>query len=124
MLQQTTSTYIPRRLAHPKRLDVFFHAIKTSKLVGALITDRRVPIVRKLLFFSALCAFLIVLLFPDILNEAVLSTVLPFVGTFLGVPLDAGFDWVAFALVGVSLLRIFPAEIVSEHYNHLFHRGM
>jgi len=38
----------------------------------------------------------------------------------LGVPLDAGFDWVAFALVVVTLLRFFPAEILAEHYRRIF----
>jgi hypothetical protein len=38
----------------------------------------------------------------------------------LGVPLDAGFDWVAFALAVVSLLRFFPAELVAEHYQQIF----
>src|SRR5260370_4893229 len=65
-------------------------------------------------------ALLIVLLFPDALNEVVLSTVFPLVGTVLGVPLDAGFDWVAFALAAVSLLRFFPAHLVAEHYRRIF----
>jgi hypothetical protein len=38
----------------------------------------------------------------------------------LGVPLDAGFDWIAFSLVVVNLLRFFPAEILSEHYQQIF----
>jgi hypothetical protein len=128
MLQQTTNQYKanqdrrPGKIAHPRRRDVFFHAIKTGKLIGALTKDRRISIVRKVFFFGSILALLVLLFFPDFIDEAVLSLVLPFVGTILGIPLDAGFDWVAFALVVVSLLRVFPAEIVGEHYQRLFRR--
>ncbi len=104
----------------PRRFDILWHAAKTGRLIKALMTDRRVPLWRKALFFGSISALLIVLLFPDALNEVVLSTVFPLVGTVLGVPLDAGFDWVAFALAVVSLLRFFPAELVAEHYRQIF----
>lgn len=121
MVQQTTNTDLPRAIVRPRRRDIFFHFIKTGRLIGALSKDRRVSIVRKVSFFIVILAFLAILFFPDAIDEIGLSFALPLVGTILGVPLDAGFDWVAFALVSVSLLRIFPAEIVSEHYQHLFH---
>jgi hypothetical protein len=107
-------------LLHPKRLDMLFHAGKSLKLVGSLITDPRIAFWRKGLFFGALALLLALLLFPDVFGEFVLSTVLPLVGTVLGVPLDAGFDWLTFALVIVSLLRLFPPELVSEHYRSIF----
>jgi hypothetical protein len=47
---------------------------------------------------------------------------LPLVGTVLGIPLDAGFDWIALSLVSINLLRIFPADIVSEHYQDIFEK--
>ena len=122
MLQRTTKEEerIPESLAHPRRRDIFFHAIKTAKLMGALVVDRRVPVVRKLLFVGTLIAFLVILLFPDAFGEVVMSTILPLAGTVLGVPLDASFDWVAFALAAVGMIRIFPPELVSEHYKHIF----
>ncbi len=113
---------LKRKFAHPKRLDVLFHAGKTLKLIKVLLFDRRVPVIRKALFLGSIAALLVVLLFPDAINETILSTVLPIVGTILGIPLDAGFDWVAFALVGVTLLRYFPAEIVDEHYSNIFNQ--
>lgn len=121
MVQQTTHTDLPRAIVRPRRRDIFFHLIKTGRLIGALSKDRRVPIVRKVLFFVIILTFLAVLFFPDTIEEIGLSFALPLVGTVLGVPLDAGFDWITFALISVSLLRIFPAEIVSEHYQNLFH---
>lgn len=121
MVQQTTNIDLPRAIVRPRRRDIFFHFIKTGRLIGALSKDRRVSIVRKVLFFAIILALLAILIFPDTIDEIGLSIVLPLVGTVLGVPLDAGFDWGAFALVSVSLLRIFPAAIVSEHYQNLFH---
>ncbi len=120
MTQQMTNTALPRAIVRPKRRDIFFHFIKTSRLVGALSADGRVSIARKVLFFTLVLVLLAVLLFPDALDEIGLTFALPIVGTILGIPIDAGFDWIAFALASVSLLRIFPAEIVSEHYQHLF----
>jgi hypothetical protein len=115
MMQQSAKT-----LEHPKRFEIFFHFIKTGKLIVALFKDRRVSVIRKALFVIAVAVLLAVLFFPDLIDETVLSTVLPIVGTVLGVPLDAGIDWMAFALLGVNLLRIFPPEIVAEHYTNIF----
>jgi len=101
-------------------MDIFLHISKTWKLIVALMTDRRVPLWRKAFFFGSIGALLVILLFPDMFNEAVLSTVLPLAGTVIGVPLDLGVDWVTFALVVVTLLRFFPAELVAEHYRQIF----
>ena len=106
----------------PRRLDIFFHLGKTLKLIGALLTDRRIALWRKALFFGSTGGLLVILLFPDAINEVVLSTILPLAGTVLGIPLDAGFDWVAFSMVVVTLLRFFPADLVAEHYHRLFNR--
>ena len=84
--------------------------------------DRRVPVVRKVLFVGSIAALAVFLFFPDFFSETFLSVVLPIVGTVLGIPIDAGFDWIAFAMVSVSLLRYFPSEIVSEHYSNIFNR--
>lgn len=108
--------------SRPKRLDIFLHASKTLKLIGALLTDRRIPLWRKALFFGSIISLLVILLFPDALNEFVLSTVLPLAGTVLGIPIDAGFDWLAFALAIVSLMRFFPPELVAEHYRYVFRK--
>ncbi len=106
--------------AQPKRLDIFFHIFKTFRLVGALLFDRRVPLIRKFAFLGAIVFLLVLLFFPDLLGEVVLSTVLPVVGTVLGVPIDAGMDWIAFALLIVNFLHFFPDDVVSEHYQQIF----
>ena len=111
---------IASKFAHPRRLDIFFHVFKTGRLVKALIVDRRVPAYRKVLFVVTVAVLLAILAFPDAIGETFLSVVLPLIGTIAGVPIDAGFDWLAFALVAVNLLRYFPADIVSEHYINIF----
>lgn len=116
----TMQRHSSKQRRHPRRRDIFLHAFKTLKLMGALVTDRRVPLWSKLLFASAIAGLLALLLFPDVLDEVVLSALLPLVGTLLGVPLDAGFDWLAFALALVSLLHVFPASLVAEHYGRIF----
>lgn len=123
MSQQTTHYSSPRKIARPRRLDIFFHLFKTSRLIGELSKDRRISIARKIFFFGTIIALLAILLFPDIFDEAILSIVMPLLGTILGIPLDAGFDWLAFTLAIVGLLRIFPAEIVAEHYQHIFRKA-
>ncbi len=120
MIQQATTSSKSRSRVRPKRIEVFFHAIKTFTLLGTLLTDPRVPLVRKALFLGTIGSFLVVLIFPDLLNEIGLSIIFPLAGTVLGVPVDAGFDWAAFSLVVVSLLRLFPAELVGEHYRTIF----
>jgi hypothetical protein len=104
----------------PRRMQIFLHIVKTGRLIKALMLDRRVALWRKAFFFGAIGGLLFILLFPDLLNETVMSTVLPLAGTVLGVPLDAGFDWLAFAIAVVTLFRFFPAELVAEHYRQIF----
>ena len=106
--------------ARPGRFEIFFHIFKTGRLVQALLFDRRVSLWRKAFFFSAIGGLLFLLLFPDLLNETIISTVLPLAGTVLGIPLDASFDWLAFAIAVVTLFRFFPPELVAEHYRRIF----
>src|ERR1017187_3498251 len=106
MQQQTTFENV-----QPKRFTLFLHLRKTFSLLGSLIADRRIPLWRKLVFGLTIAFLLILLLFPDVLNETLLSFALPVVGTVAGIPIDAGFDWAAFALVIVNLLKLFPADL-------------
>jgi hypothetical protein len=119
-MQQSSQQSMPEALVHPRTFDVFFHLIKTSKLLGALLTDERISLGRKVLFLGSIGFFLVLLIFPDIFGEVMASVVLPVLGTILGIPLDAGFDWIAFALAVVGLLRIFPPEVISDHYQRIF----
>ncbi len=119
-MQGPSQNYHIQQPARPGRFEIFFHIFKTGRLIKALLFDRRVSLWRKGFFFSAIGAMLFLLLFPDLLNETIMSTVLPLAGSVLGVPLDAGFDWLAFAIAVVTLFRFFPPELVAEHYRRIF----
>jgi hypothetical protein len=119
-LQGVPQNYYSQQRTRPGRLEIFFHLFKTGRLIKALLFDRRVPLWRKAFFFSAIGGLLFLLLFPDLLSETITSTVLPLAGTMLGVPLDAGFDWLAFAIAVVTLFQFFPPELVAEHYRRIF----
>ncbi|WP_376796530.1 hypothetical protein [Thermogemmatispora sp.] len=110
-----------RRL-RPRRFELLFHAIKTARLVAYLLRHERVGLGRKLLFIGSCGVLMVFLLFPDILGEAISSTLLPVLGTVLGVPLDAGFDWLTLVLILGALLRLFPAEVLEEGYRQVFRR--
>ncbi len=111
-----------KQVAYPKLPQIFFHGIKTTKLIGALFKDPRVAAFRKALFVLAVVLLVVILFFPDVVGELGLSAALPIVGTILGVPIDGSVDWAAFALLAVNLLRIFPADVVAEHYDEIFRR--
>lgn len=119
-LQGVPQNYNGQQRTRPRRIEIFLHIAKTGRLIKALMLDRRVSIWRKAFFFGAIGGLLFILLFPDLLNETIMSTVLPLAGTVIGVPLDAGFDWLAFAIAIVTLLRFFPPELVAEHYRRIF----
>jgi len=117
---QPQTYYKEQEQPQPRRRDIFLHAGKTFRLIGALMSDRRIVLWRKLLFLATIGGLLAILFFPDFFSETFLSVVMPVVGTIAGVPIDAGFDWMAFALVAVNLLKYFPAELVAEHYQTIF----
>jgi hypothetical protein len=119
-LQGVSQNHNRQQRTRPRRMEIFWHIAKTGRLIKALILDRRIALWRKAFFFGAIGGLLFILLFPDLLNETVMSTVLPLAGTVLGVPLDAGFDWLAFAIAVVTLFRFFPSELVAEHYRQIF----
>src|SRR5438270_13617202 len=83
-----------RRRMRPRRLDIFFHLGKTLKLIGALLTDRRIALWRKALFFGSIGVLLVILLFPHAIIVVVLSTMLLLVVMVTRIPIDASFDCV------------------------------
>ena len=119
-LQEVPQTYSRQQRIRPRRMEIFLHIAKTGRLIQALVFDGRIALWRKVFFFSAIGGLLFLLLFPDLLNETIMSTVLPLAGSVVGIPLDAGFDWLAFVIAIVTLLRFFPPELVTEHYRRIF----
>jgi hypothetical protein len=108
-----------------RRLNQFallFHIRKTFSLIGAVLSDNRVHWLPKATFLGCLGALVMALLGGDAVSELV-SNVMPVVGPVLGLPVDASVDWVAFAVAAFNLLKLFPSDIVGEHYDRLFRSG-
>jgi hypothetical protein len=114
----------PEQVQHgqPKRTDLVFHLFKTGKLVAALLSDQRVHIVRKAGYLGILGLILLIPVLPEVAGQiiTVLSPLLP--AEIVELPLDGTIDWVTFAVASFSLLKLFPKEIVGEHYDRLFRR--
>lgn len=104
----------------PKRADLILHLFSTSKLVAAILTDRRVHVVRKAAYLGVIGLLGAILIFPEALAEV--ATLFTVVFPFLEIPVDASIDWVTFAVATFSLLKLFPKEIVGEHYDRIFRR--
>ena len=108
----------------PKFLTLLTHIPKTIGLTTAVLQDTRVHWFPKLVFLGSLGTLLIALLFPEAASE-IIGLGIPGVGwtlDLLGLPVDASIDWIALSVAAFNLLRLFPAEIVGEHYDRLFRR--
>ena len=122
MLQQQRPATKPHEYKQPRRRDLVFHLFKTIRLVGTVLWDKRVSLLRKAAFVGGIGILLALLLFPEALGDGatLLAALFPLLG--VEVPAEGALDWLAFALASFSLLSIFPKEIVGEHYEQLFRR--
>jgi hypothetical protein len=107
----------------PGFFGLLFHIQKTTALVGSVLQDGRVSWVSKSLFLTCITALLGAIILPELGIDVAAFFGLPGIGAvldMLGLPVDASFDWVAFSVAAYNLLKLFPAEIVGEHYDRLF----
>ena len=115
-----TVTIEPPNKSLPGRIEAFLRVGGTVKLVNSLMRDTRVSMVRKVSFAVALCLLLTAMIFPELVADGFLATILPFISSLIGIPIEAGVDWFTFILLLPVLLRIFPAPIMQEHYLRIF----
>lgn len=122
MLQQHQHTAKPQPSRQPRRRDLVFHLFKTIRLVGTVLWDRRVSLLRKGAFLGGIGVLLALLLVPEVLADGatLLSPLFALIGVEL--PAEGAMDWLAFTLASFSLLQVFPKEILGEHYEQLFQR--
>jgi hypothetical protein len=122
MLDQHPHTVQAHAYKQPRRRDMLFHVLKTIRLVGAVLWDKRVSLVRKGAYLAGMALLLVLLLFPELLADS--ATLLTPLFALLGVevPIEGGIDWLALALGSFSLLSLFPKEILGEHYERIFRR--
>jgi len=103
-------------------LSLLFHIRKTFKLASAVLHDPRVPWAPKVAFLVSAGTLALVVLVPELGADGIMAAVpgLGWIGDALGIPAEASLDWVAAAVAAFNLLKLFPAEIVGEHYDALF----
>jgi hypothetical protein len=107
----------------PKWGALLIHLRKTFALIGAVLGDPRVHWIRKTLFLGTIAALVAALIGGDAVNDFLDGLVFPIFGNVLGIPIDGTFDWIALSVAAYNLLKLFPPEIVGEHYDRLFRKG-
>jgi hypothetical protein len=114
----------PDKTTHkqPRRRDLLFHIFKSTRLIGAMLKDNRVSILRKGAYLAGMAILLVLLLFPEVLADS--ATLLTPLFSMVGVelPAEGSIDWLALGFASFSLLSLFPKEILGEHYEQIFHR--
>ena len=108
--------------SRPGAMEMLFHPGQSIKFVLSLLRDGRVSVVRKLLFLLPIAILILALLAPETIIGVLVGTVLPVAGEVLSLPLDVSLDWITLVIIGFALLRVFPAHIVGEHHQRLFHK--
>ncbi|MFI5273469.1 MAG: hypothetical protein ACHQ4H_10605 [Ktedonobacterales bacterium] len=107
----------------PNPWALLFHFRKTFSLIGAVLHDARVHWLPKTIFLTCLGALLAAVLFPEVAADTLALIGIPGLGALfdaLGLPIDASIDWAAFSVAAFNLLKLFPTDIVGEHYDSLF----
>ncbi|HZC04994.1 MAG TPA: hypothetical protein VE338_05075 [Ktedonobacterales bacterium] len=95
------------------------HLPRTLKVAGKTLQDSRVSVLPKMLFIGSVVFVLAALLTPEALAEFV--AVVPGMGDILAIgflPVDGAIDWMALGIVALNLMKLFPQEIVNEHFDN------
>lgn len=82
--------------------------------------DSRVQILPKALFIGSVVFILAALFTPEALAELV--AVVPGLGDILALgflPVDGVIDWMALGLLALNLMKMFPQDIVNEHFDNI-----
>jgi len=116
----TTSASDSTTHASANPLSMIFHIRKTVGLTNAVLRDSRVHWLPKFAFVGALGALLTALLFPEAAADIIAFVPTLGIADVLGIPAEGAIDWVAFSVAAFNLLKLFPAEVVGEHYDRLF----
>jgi hypothetical protein len=107
---------------NPNALSLLFHIPKTFSLIKAVFQDARVHWLPKIVFTLSLGVLLIALLVPDIGIElmSIFAGPLEPIAAAIGLPVDGVLDWVVLGTAAINLFRLFPSQVVGEHYNRIF----
>lgn len=100
------------------------HLPRTLKVAGKTMQDARVSALPKMLFVGGIVFVLAALLTPEALAEFV--ALVPGLGDILAaglIPVDGAIDWMALGIVALNLMKLFPQEIVNEHFENIASKG-
>jgi hypothetical protein len=95
------------------------HIRKTLRLLGTLVTDRRVPVLPKALFFLFVIVFGVVLIIPDSIIIAAIALGANVAAPLVGIPVGV-IDVALLATAMYGLLSFFPHDLVVEHSTQLY----
>jgi hypothetical protein len=105
----------------PNALAILFNFPKTLSLVKSVFQDARVHWMPKIVFSLSLIVLLVALFVPEIFAEIVGAfSVIGLPLDLLGIPVDGTIDWIVAAVAAFNLLRLFPSQVVDEHYDRIF----
>ncbi len=96
------------------------HLPRTLKVARNVLGDARVNVLPKIMFVGGIVALLAALFTPEAFAETV--NLIPGLGQLLGaleLPVDGAVDWIALGIAALNLMRLFPQEVVDEHYNNV-----
>lgn len=100
------------------------HLPRTLKVAGAVMQDARVKFLPKALFIGSVAFVLAALLTPEALGEFI--AFVPGIGDVLaiaGLPVDGAIDWLALGITALNLMKLFPQDIVNEHFDAAVAKG-
>lgn len=103
----------------PNAFQSLIHLPRMFKAAGGVMQDARVSFLPKLGFVAGLAALILALLAPETLAQVV--DLIPGVGPLLGaleIPVDGAVDWLALGLAAFNLMKLFPKDVVNEHYDN------
>ena len=101
------------------------HLPRTLKVAGATLQDTRVKVLPKVMFVASIVFILAAILTPETLMESILAFI-PGLGDLLaviGIPVDGAIDWLALGIAALNLMKLFPQEIVNEHFDAAVAKG-
>ena len=115
------SQTFPVKSTNPHPWEMVIHPAKTVRFINALGHDRRISLLRKLLYVVPIFLLVGALLLPESILAAAVALALPVVGPIINLPADGIVDWAFIGLAAYALLGIFPHAIVREQHARIFH---
>ena len=112
----TTQTSPTSRLG---AMSSIVHLPRTLKIASNVMKDARVSIMPKIMFIGGIVALLLALLAPETLAD--IAVAIPGVTAgldLIGIPIEGAVDWLAIGIAALNLMKLFPQEVVNEHYDN------